>query len=101
MQPPAAPQADPLLVAYLPDCVLLRAVARALALPAPVAAAALAYLHRTRRSGTPWALGREDLVCGCLYVAAKAEEVRARAAAPHRQRQSAVAQRSGVWCPQS
>jgi hypothetical protein len=68
------------MVPYLEDCVLLRAVARALSLPLPVAATALAYLHRCRRSssgsGAPsWTLPPRDLVCGCLYAAAKAEEV--------------------------
>ncbi|KAI8476094.1 MAG: hypothetical protein J3K34DRAFT_513942 [Monoraphidium minutum] len=64
----------PQLVPYLEECVLLRASARALGLPLPVAATALVYLHRARSSGHPWALSPHDLVCGCLYAAAKAEE---------------------------
>ena len=69
MQPPE-------MVPYLEECVLLRAVARALGLPLSVAATALAFLHAARRSGSPVALAPPELVCGCLYAAAKAEEVR-------------------------
>jgi hypothetical protein len=64
------------IVPYLKDCLLLRATGRALALPLPVVATGLVYLHRCRRSGHPWTLSRHDLICGCLYAAAKAEEVR-------------------------
>lgn len=56
--------------------MLLRATARALGLPLPVVATALVYMHRCRCSGHPWALSATDMVCGCLYAAAKAEEVR-------------------------
>lgn len=72
---PTAPGPSPDLVPYLEDVVLLRGVARALGLPLPVAATAVAYVHAVRRSGAPWSLSRHDLVCGCLYAAAKAEEV--------------------------
>jgi hypothetical protein len=72
MQPPP-------LVPYLEEAVLLRAVARALGLPLPVAATGLAFLHGARRAaeGAPAgaALAPPDIVCGCLYAAAKAEEV--------------------------
>lgn len=65
-----------MIVPYLSDCILLRATGRALGLPLAVIATGLVYLHRCRRSDAPqpWALSSHDLVCGCLYTAAKAEE---------------------------
>ena len=66
------------IVPHLEDCLLLRGTARALGLPLNVVATGLVFVHRCRRSGQPWALSSHDMACGCLYAAAKAEEVRTR-----------------------